>query len=181
MIATDIMTINPRTIRVTATIRAALEALGSLEVRHLPVVDDEGELVGMLSDRDLKAFDNGAHEGRTVGDVMSGGVVSVETDTDLEEVIETLLEQRIGAVPVVDGEGAVAGIISYVDVLRTYAGELAGNGKGEKRTSAAKKSGPRRAKKKSAPKRKSAPKKSGAKKSKKSSAPKKAAKAKHAR
>jgi acetoin utilization protein AcuB len=131
MIASDIMTTRPKTIRDTATIQAALDVFWSLEIRHLPVLDDEGALVGMLSDRDVgalvKAFTEGQPTHTKVGDLMSSDVVTVDEDDELEVVIETLLEQRIGAVPVLDGEGALAGIISYVDILRTYAGELAGD------------------------------------------------------
>jgi CBS domain-containing protein len=130
MIAADVMTENPRTIEATDTIAQAVDALQSLEVRHLPVVNEEGDLVGMLSDRDLGPLMRGSIEGeeaermvvplsRTrVADVMTSGVVSVDVDADVGEIVETMLEQRIGAVPVVDGEGAVVGIISYVDVLR---------------------------------------------------------------
>ena len=131
MIASEIMTPNPRTVRANASIRTALELLWSNDVRHLPVLDEEDELVGMLSDRDVgtvvQTFDGGldALGPRKVGDFMSGGVISVTVETDLVEVIETLLEQRIGAVPVLDGEGELAGIISYVDVLRSYIDELA--------------------------------------------------------
>lgn len=130
MIAIDLMTPKPRTVRVTSSIAAALDILWSMDVRHLPVVDDEGELVGILSDRDvgafMKTFDQGAaaFSNRTVGQLMSGDVITVDVDADVTDVIETLVEERIGAVPVVDGEGALAGIISYVDVLRAYAGEL---------------------------------------------------------
>lgn len=135
MIASEIMTKKPRTVRVNASVRSALDMLWTLEVRHLPVVDDSGDIVGILSDRDLgslmKTLTDGDGSARgTVGDFMSGNVVTVDTDTDLEEVIETLLEQRIGAVPVLDGDGALAGIISYVDILRTYSGELSGGASG---------------------------------------------------
>jgi CBS domain-containing protein len=140
MIAADLMTNNPRTIRPTDTVHEALEALQSLEVRHLPVVDDENNLVGMLTDRDLgslmRTFTEGADaermvlplSQRRVADFMSADVVSVDTDTDLGDVIDTLLEERIGAVPVVDGEGNVVGIISYVDVLRSVAAGLEPSG-----------------------------------------------------
>jgi len=140
MIANDLMTENPRTIRATDPVGQALEALQSLEIRHLPVVDDDGELVGMLSDRDLgplmKAFTEGVDaqrlivplSNRRVSDFMSSDVVSIDTDADLSDVIDTMLEQRVGALPVVDGEGSVAGIISYVDVLRAVAGELESRG-----------------------------------------------------
>lgn len=130
MIAADIMTDNPRTVRQTDTVRDAVELLQSLEIRHLPVVDEEGELVGMLSDRDLgslmRSFVDGGDpqrtvvslSGRAVTDFMTSDVVSVDVSADVSAVIELMLEERIGAVPVVDGDGAVAGIISYVDVLR---------------------------------------------------------------
>jgi acetoin utilization protein AcuB len=133
MIAADIMTESPRTIRQSDPIREALDALQSMQVRHLPVVDEEGELVGMLSDRDLGSRMNMFIEGadaelaavplssRRVSEFMSANVASVTVATDLTSVIETLLEQHVGAVRVVDGDGAVVGIISYVDVLRTFA------------------------------------------------------------
>jgi CBS domain-containing protein len=130
MIAADVMTENPTTIRQTDPISEAIDALQSLAIRHLPVVDDANNLVGMLSDRDLGSLmrtfaEEADAEGmvlplsqRRVADYMSADVVSVEEDTDVSEVIETMLEQRIGALPVVDGEGNVKGIISYVDLLR---------------------------------------------------------------
>jgi CBS domain-containing protein len=130
MIAADIMTENPLTIRQTDTIGDAIDALQSMDIRHLPVVDDEGNLVGMLSDRDLgplmRTFTEGADaermivplSRRRVTDFMSSDVVSVDVDAEVSSIIETMLEQHVGAVPVVDGEGAVSGIISYVDLLR---------------------------------------------------------------
>ncbi len=136
MIAADIMTPNPRTVRPTDTVSEALDALQSMAVRHLPVVDEENNLIGMLSDRDLgplmRTFTEGADAERVVlplsqrrvADLMSADVVSVDVEAELGEVIDVLLEERIGAVPVVDGEGNVVGIISYVDVLRAVGGEL---------------------------------------------------------
>jgi CBS domain-containing protein len=134
MIAAELMTDNPTTIRTIDTVGEALDALQSLEIRHLPVVDEGNNLVGMLSDRDLgslmRTFTEGADaqgmiltlSQRRVADFMSADVVSVDPDTDLSEIIETMLDQRIGVVPVVDGEGNVAGIISYVDILRAVGG-----------------------------------------------------------
>lgn len=133
MIAADIMTDNPRTIRQTDPIRDAVEVLQSMEIRHLPVVDEEGELVGMLSDRDLGSLMRSSVDGadpqrtnvalssRTVTDFMTSDVVSVDISAEVSAVVELMLEERIGAVPVVDGDGSVAGIISYVDVLRAVA------------------------------------------------------------
>ena len=136
MIAADLMTENPRTIRPTDTVSQALEALQSLEIRHLPVVDDENNLVGMVSDRDLGPLMRSFTEGeeaermiltlsrRRVSDFMSADVICVDADADLSEVIDMMLDQHVGALPVVDGEGVVQGIISYVDVLRAVSGGI---------------------------------------------------------
>lgn len=51
--ASDIMTKQVVTLRQTATVREALRTLEEMDVRHLPIVDERRELVGMISDRDL--------------------------------------------------------------------------------------------------------------------------------
>lgn len=56
LIARDLMTESPATIGPAWTIRSAVRLLQTLDVRHLPVVNEQGELVGMLSDRDLRAL-----------------------------------------------------------------------------------------------------------------------------
>jgi acetoin utilization protein AcuB len=133
MLAVDVMTPNPRTVRVDDSVESAIEALQVMEVRHLPVVDEDGELVGMVSDRDLSPYSPGASEGdmgedavvararRRVAEVMQGDVISVDTEAELTDVIDQILDQKIGAVPVVDGEGHPVGIVSYIDILRVVA------------------------------------------------------------
>lgn len=117
MIAKDLMTANPKTIATHTRVREAVELLDRLDVRHLPVVDGEGALVGMLSDRDVRAIEfSSANE--PVVSVMSSSVVAVEEEDDAEDAVDLMLENKIGAVPVIDGEGVLVGIISYVDVLR---------------------------------------------------------------
>ena len=130
MIASEIMTENPRTVQPTDPVSLAIELLQTNRVRHLPVVDGRGQLVGMLSDRDLGPLMRTLIEGadvermvmpvsqRQVAEFMSGGVAAVVADADVSEVIDLMLDERIGAVPVVDDADHVRGIISYVDVLR---------------------------------------------------------------
>jgi acetoin utilization protein AcuB len=55
---------------------------------------------------------------------MSAQVVSIGPDDDLASAIELMLDQRIGALPVVDVERHLVGILSYVDALRAYQREL---------------------------------------------------------
>lgn len=128
LLAVDLMTENPRTISQGASVADAIEVLEQLDIRHLPVVDDDDNLVGMLSDRDLRPLlgerdeEDPVRRTRTlVSDLMTSGVVSVTTDAEVSEIIELVLDNKIGAVPVVDGEGHVVGIVSYVDILRALA------------------------------------------------------------
>src|SRR5262249_42301586 len=79
-IARELMTPYPITIRADATVHEAARTLATLDVRHLPVIDEEGALVGMLSDRDLRMFALPTYvEGEYVGDVQTALGASVST------------------------------------------------------------------------------------------------------
>jgi CBS domain-containing protein len=95
----------------------------------------EGDLIGMVSDRDIASFARGldvfapsaleAALDRPMEDFMQGDVLSVDEDTDVAEVIDTMIDQRIGALPVVDAHsGRLCGIVSYVDILKVARGVL---------------------------------------------------------
>lgn len=124
------MTAHPATIRATATAAEATGEMQRLNLRHLPVVDDDGRLVGMLSDRDLRGPMVGGEPGREtpspstlVSTLMTSEVVTASADEQLGVVARRIVERRIGAVPIVDAVGTPVGIISYVDVLRRLADE----------------------------------------------------------
>lgn len=107
----------------------AVAKMSAAAVRHLPVVDGEGILVGMLTDRDartavgdpIRALGDAAPraeiEALEVGEVMTREVVSVDAGARLSAVAFALTAWRYGAVPVVDPDGRLLGIVSYVDVL----------------------------------------------------------------
>jgi acetoin utilization protein AcuB len=123
ILACDLMTLNPRTILSSAPMGEAMDLLHALDVRHLPVVDEHGVLVGMLSDRDLRAVD-GSSAGslrpldQPVQTFMSSAVATVDMEADALEIVDLMLDNKIGAVPVLDGDGGLVGIVSYVDLLR---------------------------------------------------------------
>jgi acetoin utilization protein AcuB len=119
------MTRNPVSIQDTESLRVAVEVLATLDIRHLPVVDASGELIGMLSDRDLRGLTPIIDpEGVTrvlsakVGSVMTNGVLAVDEEADAAEVIDLMIDNKVGALPVTDDSGSLVGIVSYVDVLR---------------------------------------------------------------
>jgi CBS domain-containing protein len=122
MTAGDVMTPDPETVGPRTTVSEAWELMRERGIRHLPVVEHDA-LVGMLSDRDLVGWeDTGAGtrpRSLPVIKVMTADALAVEPHTELAEVVALLLDERVGAVPVVrPGTRQVVGIVSYVDVLR---------------------------------------------------------------
>ncbi len=128
MLAKDIMTENPVTATELMSVAEALGLLYELDVRHLPVVRGS-ELVGIISDRDLRTFSGIDDEGEidavesartaTVSSFMNTSPVSASPETSVRELLEMMLLHRVGAIPVTDVDtGDLIGIVSYVDLLR---------------------------------------------------------------
>jgi acetoin utilization protein AcuB len=134
----DCMNRGVATIHSDTLARGAAEMMRTRRVRHLPVVDRGGRLVGIVTDRDLRqvVFDPAlqaraggladALKAVTVRDVMTWAVITVRPDTPLREAARIMREQKVGALPVVQS-GKVVGILSEVDVLDAFARAL-GNG-----------------------------------------------------
>src|SRR5512145_2325928 len=107
MKARDVMTPNPITVTPEATLAEVWDLMREADIRHVPVTR-EGILVGMLSDRDLASLDVGrvlSTEGadalrRTLGTpvvaAMSSDVISVEPEADLADVIDLMIENKVG-------------------------------------------------------------------------------------
>jgi len=128
VLAKDTMTENPVTATELMSVAEALGLLYELDVRHLPVVRGR-ELVGIISDRDLRSFSEVSEDeaidaverarSSTVGNFMNTSPVKVDPETGIREVIELMLLHRVGAIPVADLDtGDLLGIVSYVDLLR---------------------------------------------------------------
>jgi len=92
--------------------------------RHLPVLSRD-RLVGIVSDRDLSV----SNEHRTVGEVMRTDVICVAPDTPIEVAAQLMLDNQIGALPVVEnGSQAPSGIITQSDLFAILARLLGGEG-----------------------------------------------------
>jgi acetoin utilization protein AcuB len=130
-----VMTEDPVWVDVTSSIGEVIEKLLEADVRHLPVLDD-GVLVGIVSDRDLRSIaasvltntdPTGTGLAEPISMIMTSEVFTTTPDSDVKDVVDLIIEHRIGAVPVVDpGSGKLAGIVSYVDVLRVVRTSLWG-------------------------------------------------------
>ncbi|HEY8122318.1 MAG TPA: CBS domain-containing protein [Myxococcota bacterium] len=117
---------------------AAHERMVRHGIRHLPIVDGERRVVGVLAVDDLRAalpvganlkapIADGARAaaaGWTVADLMTHAPDTLSPDDTLQSAAERMADHRIGCLPIVDGAGRLAGILSETDVLRALATHL---------------------------------------------------------
>jgi CBS domain-containing protein len=139
----DAMTADAMTVTPSLALRDAVERLVGRGFRALPVVDDGGQLVGMVTNRDL--VERGGLEARVellgamapearaailerldparrVADVMTAAPVSIRASDTLARATHLMAERRLKRLPVVEDGGRLVGIVSRMDILRA-AGE----------------------------------------------------------
>jgi CBS domain-containing protein len=132
MKASELMTREVATVHTGTSVRHAAELMTERAVTSLPVLDDDGCVVGIVSEVDLirnrMPHDPRSHlrpetrqapdPSQVVRDVMSDVVVCLGGDADTADVAALMLDNNVRAVPIVDGARLV-GIISRRDLLRT--------------------------------------------------------------
>ncbi|MBU2603703.1 MAG: CBS domain-containing protein [Actinobacteria bacterium] len=148
MTARDIMKADVVTIGPTATVRELAELLSTHEISGVPVVNESGDLVGVVTEGDVILQDADLHFphylqfldsiiylesvrkfeerfrktfGNRVADVMSTDVVTVSPDASIHEVTTLMADNGVNRVPVLE-EGRLVGIITRGDVVRAIAG-----------------------------------------------------------
>jgi CBS domain-containing protein len=131
MMVRQLMSRNVVTVGPSDSCLEAVARMHRARVRHLPVVDAMGDLIGVVTDRDLRHHLFGPRVLKEVGtiavdlllkavsvsDVMSSPVLSAESDDDVVEVARIMLEDKVGSLPVVES-GRVIGIVTETDILR---------------------------------------------------------------
>ncbi|XP_028781149.1 CBS domain-containing protein CBSX2, chloroplastic isoform X2 [Neltuma alba] len=138
---------NLHVVKITTTVEEALEALVNNRISGLPVIDDEWNLVGVVSDYDLLAIDSisggsqcetnmfpdvdsswktfneiqkllSKTNGKVVGDLMTPTPLVVHKSTNLEDAARLLLETKYRRLPVVDEDGKLVGLITRGNIVR---------------------------------------------------------------
>jgi CBS domain-containing protein len=116
------------TIGPNATVAEADEEMRRSDCRHLPVVDAQGHVAGLVSDRDLLPHRGSDHGRRLeVSRVMTQDVLTVQPETPAREASLVLLEHKIGSVVVVDREGKLRGVLTENDFVRVAHEVLGGD------------------------------------------------------
>ncbi|HOX54659.1 MAG: CBS domain-containing protein [Candidatus Omnitrophica bacterium] len=142
----EIMSKQVKSLSPDMSAREAFDVLSEMEISGLPVIDKEGKLVGMFTEKDVLSHILPSYiqkvgkfiyeqnpkstkkkiEGLsdiTVSKLMRKEVVVVDEDTTLCEVARTMLTQQARRVPVVDKQGHVIGIVARCDILKAMAKE----------------------------------------------------------
>jgi len=110
------MIIDPVTLSVTATIGDALSLMRKYSIGGIPIVGDDNELIGILTNRDLR-FERKLD--RPVTDLMtSENLVTAPIGTDLEKARDILQQHKIEKLPVVDDDNKLVGLITYKDIMK---------------------------------------------------------------
>ncbi len=123
----QVMTRGPATVEEAAPLADAAAEMSAGGFRHVPVVDGSGVLVGMISERDLRArlgtdergFVDAAADAlaEPVSEAMTPDPIALPPTATLAQALEIFADDRVGAVPVVDARDRPVGIVSYVDLL----------------------------------------------------------------
>lgn len=110
------MIYDPVTIRRGSTVANALKMMEEYHIGGIPVVDDDGYLVGIVTNRDLR-FERDL--GRKIDEVMtSENLVTTSQGTNLEEAADILQSHKIEKLPVVDNNGKLIGLVTYKDITK---------------------------------------------------------------
>jgi len=128
----DLMTKEVTTLRRNDKLSIADDVMRLGRIRHLPVLDDDEQVVGIVSQRDLfrgalaRALGYGAHAQQKllgqllVKEVMTNDPTAIAPDAPLAEAARVMLKGKIGALVVIE-DGRLAGILTEADFVRCFA------------------------------------------------------------
>ncbi len=145
---TDVMSSDPIVVKPETPLNEAVKILAERRISGLPVVDDAGKLVGIISETDLMwqetgvtppayimfldsviylqnpaTYERDLHKalGQTVGEVMSKNPITISPDKTVREAAKVMQDHNVHRLPVLDSEGQVIGILTRGDVIRAMA------------------------------------------------------------
>lgn len=125
----DLMSSDPIVARAEDSLTLLHDLMLEARIRHLPVVDNAGALVGLVTHRDLLRhalveqtdvtpwIQRVLRDNLTVTDLMVEDVMTIDPDEDIRNAADTLFDAKIGCLPVVEG-GRLVGILTESDFVR---------------------------------------------------------------
>ena len=100
----------------------AVRLMNDRHFRHCVVVDMQGKLCGVISDRDvLRSMARSPNSrSKSLDQIMTRNPVTVRRDTSILDAVSKILSKRINCLPVVEDDGSVCGIVTSTDLLKSY-------------------------------------------------------------
>jgi len=113
--AESVMIFDPITIDVNGTVADALSLMRDYHIGGIPVINDDGGLVGIVTNRDLRFEKNYA---RKISEIMTTKLITCNHETDLNAAAEILRKHKIEKLPIIDERGKLVGLITYKDITK---------------------------------------------------------------
>jgi CBS domain-containing protein len=127
MLIKDHMSISPVTIQEDADYKSAFEVMEQINFHHLPVVNGEKEVVGVVSLRDLQMAARRFVESPVeISEVMHTPVLTARSGDTLSNAVEMMADNRFGCLPILDDNNHVMGMLTETDLFRVLSNHLAG-------------------------------------------------------
>ena len=114
--AENVMIFDPITIKTDATVGEALNLMSEYRIGGIPVIDSNGILKGIVTNRDLRFENNRA---RKITEVMTTDLITTNHQTNLEAAARILQKHKIEKLPMIDESGRLIGLITYKDITKT--------------------------------------------------------------
>jgi IMP dehydrogenase len=114
--AENVMIFDPITINLDATVAEAINLMSEYKIGGIPVIDQNGILKGIVTNRDLR-FEN--NKKRKITEVMTTNLITTNHQTNLEAAARILQKHKIEKLPMIDEAGKLIGLITYKDITKT--------------------------------------------------------------
>jgi CBS domain-containing protein len=123
MRARDIMTREPECCHADQTAQEAAQVMRDRDCGCVPIVDDAGSVIGIVTDRDLavRGIALGKDSNTSLSGLMTPGAASCGPDDDLRDLEQKMAELQVRRIPIVDTSGRCLGIVSQADIARASA------------------------------------------------------------
>ena len=114
----QIMTKDIFALKEDSKIFKASEIMTFKNIRHIPVIDSKGKLVGIVTHRDLLSSLSRKLMPLQVREIMTRDATSITPETHVSRATEIMLSNKFGCLPIVDSKGILIGIITETDLLK---------------------------------------------------------------
>ncbi|MGV9245995.1 CBS domain-containing protein [Streptomyces sp. NPDC003710] len=116
----DLMTPTAVSVRPGTTFKEIARLLDEYDITAVPVVDDDGRPVGVVSEADLLRKQTTGDVGSTAGELMTSPAVVAEPEWNAVRAARTMERRKVKRLPVVGGEGRLIGVISRSDLVHLF-------------------------------------------------------------